>query len=584
MNAIRKILPFLMMPLMLLLWSGQVQAARSFSISQTNPLSGSPLDMGTTQTVTFQITNTSGGGNAGERIYEMRFRLPGTGTVFDAATTAPVGWNRTAFSSTSVTFRATSWSNAIPSGSFLYFNLVMVMRTTTADVNETLRDARASYTLDTNFTNGITRSGRTTVNNPGSWALKSLQITSFLVTDLLGNTSVVAGNPFRVVITVRNNSSTTQNSIISAPNPPTMTTSLWTGPVPTLASTTYSPNPLTLAPGASGTITFQYNTNSGSDGNVSFAAYVRNNTNSATSRTLTSNIFSVGRFSASISVTPTSPTPGCEYEGKLLTVTMTLTNNFPYNIINITPTLTPSVGAPVVYQSGPTPAAPAPGPITASGGTLVFTWTYLLSGGNPGDLFSYTGSATGTGVTGGSPTRTTPPSTTANIKRGGYSPSVGPVSAGTSNADSTNEILRWLITNNGCADVKAVSVTIPAGWTVAATDPYFSYSLVAQDNPPNPGTTQIENVWTVSGANTVVFTAPLVPYNVLPLIPASPKQGDFRLVFATTPAVSGTSNFSIRITDTNDVFVDRTTTITVDPYNTGGRNDTNKVNWREVFQ
>lgn len=42
--------------------------------------------MGSTQTLTFTITNSSSGGNICERIYEMRFRLPGTGTVFSSAT------------------------------------------------------------------------------------------------------------------------------------------------------------------------------------------------------------------------------------------------------------------------------------------------------------------------------------------------------------------------------------------------------------------------------------------------------------------------------------------------------------------
>jgi hypothetical protein len=576
----------LLVPLMFGLWTDAVQAARTFTTLQTSPAPGSTLDMGTVQPFTFRVTNTSGGGNAGERIYEMRFRL-NNGTLFDAATTAPAGWTRTGYTTTTVTFRATSWANSIPTGGFVDFILVMSLTPAGADANQTLRDARASFTLDTDFSNGISRTGRTTINNQGSWSLRSLQITSFLATDLLGNTSVVAGNQFRVVMTVRNVSSTTQTSIISVANPPAMVTSAWTGPVPTnVPPAIYNPNPLTLAPGASGTITFLYNTNSGSDGNVTFGgvsgAYVRNNTGNATSRAQNSNTLSVGRFSASITVTPTSPSPNCEYEGNTVTVRMRLTNDFPYNIINVTPTLTPSVGAPVVYQSGPSPAAPN-GPVVASG-TFDFTWVYLVSGGSPGALFSFSGSATGTGQTGGNPTRTTPVATSASVKRGGYSPTVSPTNAGTSNADSTNEILRWLITNNGCTDVTQVSVTIPAGWTLATSDPYFSYSLVDQDSPPNPGTAQIEDIWTVAGTNPVIFTAPLVPYNVLPLIPASPKQGDFRLVFSATPAAAEASVFQLRIIDTNNAFVDRTTTVTVDPFGTGGRNDTNKVNWREVFQ
>ena len=254
-----------------------------WTLTQT-PAAPAQLDMGTTQTLTYSIANTSNGGNASERIYEMRFRLPGTGTVFSSTTTAPAGWTLT-FSATSLTFRANDWTTAIVPGSALSFDLVLVMRTTSADVTETLRDARASFTLDTNFSNGITRSGRVTMNNPGSWALKSLQVTSFQTVDavtLLPVSTIIAGTSFKLVMTVRNISSATQTSIISSPNPPT---TIKTGTVTQgLTSTVYSPNPLTLAPGASGTITFTYTTAVSDGGTITFSAFARNGANTATSR------------------------------------------------------------------------------------------------------------------------------------------------------------------------------------------------------------------------------------------------------------------------------------------------------------
>ena len=231
---------------LLLLWLAPVQAARQFTITQVGAVPAQ-YDMGTTQTLTLTATNTSNGGNVGERIYEMRFRLNGTGTVFSSTTAAPVGWTRTAFSATSVTFRASSWTNSIIVGASLSFNVALVLTPTTADVTETMLDARASFTTDTNFTNGITRTGRSTNNNPASWTLKSLQITSFQTVDIstgLPNSTIIAGQSFRLVMSVTNLSTATQTSIVSSPSPPTATK---TGTVTQgLTSTVFNPNPLTM--------------------------------------------------------------------------------------------------------------------------------------------------------------------------------------------------------------------------------------------------------------------------------------------------------------------------------------------------
>ena len=123
-------------------------AATSFSSAQA-PALGTQLNMGSAQSLTYAITNTSTGGNIGERIYEMRFRI-GTGSLFSSSTAAPAGWTRTAFSGTSVTFRATSWANTIAvGGASVSFTLALAMRSTTANVNETLQDMRGSFTTTT---------------------------------------------------------------------------------------------------------------------------------------------------------------------------------------------------------------------------------------------------------------------------------------------------------------------------------------------------------------------------------------------------------------------------------------------------
>lgn len=561
-NVVSAVVRILLSVILSFMMLTTAEAARQFTTTQTNPLpAAAQFSMGTSQPITFRITNTSDGANAGETISQVRFRVSGVSTTFSSATAAPVGWTRTAYSTTSVTFTANTAADRIPVAGLNYrdFTLMLVFGTAAADVNDLLRDVRV--TLGKNVTN----------NNQGSWTLKALEITPFqAVSDSTGLpiSSLVAGTPFRLVMTVTNNSSATQTSIISSPNPPT---AVKTGVVTQgLTSTTYSPNPLTLAPGASGTITFRYTTNAADSGTIYFTAAARNSTNAATSVAAASNILAVGQFSASLRVTP-----ACAYLGQTITVAMDLVNGYSFPITAVAPTLTPSVGAPVTLVTGPTPASL--GSIGASSTVNnAFQWVYTLGGVVAGQSFTFSGSATGTGS--GSP-RTTPAATSGIATRGGFDPSVDPA---VTNARSANLELTWTITNRGCDHVREVSITIPAGWTLSGSD---IYSLVEQFNPPNPGVNPIapvENVWTVSGANPVIFTA--TAGTVLPLV-ASPRQGNFGLVFSGTPVSAVASVFTIRITDSGGQFIDRPTTVTVGPYNSGagGGNYTGTKTWREVY-
>ena len=550
-----------LLALVFMAWAMPVQAIRQYSITQTSPIAPVQFDMGTTQTLTYNIVNTSNGGNASERIYEMRFRLPGTGTVFSSTTAAPAGWTRIAFSSTSVTFQASDWTTSIVPGSALSFDLVLGMRTTSADVNETLLDARAGFTLDTNFANGISRSGRVTTNNPGSWTLKSLQVTSFQTVDIttgLPVSTIIAGTSFRLVMTVRNISSATQSSIISASNPPT---AIKTGIVTQgLTSTVYSPNPLTLAPGVSGTITFTYTTAAIDGGTVTFSANARNGANNATSRTALSNLLTVsaGSFIANLTVSTVS-VPPCAYIGQTITVNMNLTNNYIYGITGITPTLTPTVGGIVTLTSGPAPATLSMG----ASSTGVFQWTYQVTGGSGGNTLQFTGSATGTASAPGSGARTTPAAMSASVKRGGFSPTVSPAQT---NANSSNEEIILGIINNGCgADVQSVSIPLPAGWT-------YGGDAYSQDETWNPAT----------GTGPVVFSAP-VPANQI--VPGG--SGGYSLIVG-TPTTTGSYNFTLTITDDLGVSVTETApiSITVNPFNSGTPNINNTIpdTWREEFR
>jgi hypothetical protein len=562
--------------LALLLWQAPAYAARAYQISQ-NP-SPAVFTMGDTQPLTFTITNANTGGNVGERIYRVRFRLNSGGSVFDPATAAPAGWTITSFSTTQINMQANSWNDAIATNSALAFTLVLDLGTASTDLTESMRDIRAYYTTTTtgppfNNAGSVSKSG----SAAGSWQLKSLRL-SMQITDLSNNpiNTLIAGNGFQLVLSVTNVSSATQSNIVSVNNPPSRTV---TGTV-TLNNPgpVYSPNPLTLTPGASGTITYTYTTASGDSGTVYFTAYVRNNLNNATSASAVSNTLSIGSFVATLSAT-TSPAANCTYLGGNMTLTMLLTNKFSYSITGITPSITPPPS--VTLVSGPTPVPPFTGTL-AAGATNVaaYTWTYQFSGGTSGSYYSFSGSASGTASGGGGGPRTTPVTTSNNIKRGGFDPAVFPSST---NAASTNLELKWTLQNNGCADVNQVSITIPAGWTLAGGND--SYSLIGQANPPNPGNSSIENVWLVSGAYpTITFQPPPSPPNyVFPL--ASPaKTGEFRLLFSQTPPGATASDFALQITDTTGASVTRTTTVTVNPFGSGTANQSQTKSWHEEYR
>ncbi len=554
----RWLIPGIIIVLTLSVWGGPAEAARSYTITQT-PAMPALVTMGSTGTLTYRITNTNSGGNAGERIYQVRFRLPGTGTTFSGTTAAPAGWTRTAYSTTSVTFRAASWGNAIVTGAFLDFPIVFVFRSTTVDTNETLRDIRA-YNTTTTTGPPFTNLGSVTTNNPGSWTLKSLEVTSVQITDLTGTpiTLLTAGTSFRLVMTVRNRSTATQTSIVSNPNPPT---AVKTGTVTqTLTSTVYSPSPLTLAAGASGTITFTYSTLATDTGTIYFTAPVRNNTGTATSATATSPTLTVGIFKFTASITVSS---SCRYSGQSFTVTMTLTNTYVENIINVTPTLSVSLaGAPLTLTSGPSPAAPN-GPVPASGGTFAFTWVYAVTAAANGEAFTFDGTATGTGAISGTP-RTTPASSSPSTKAGGYL-----VAVTSTNASSTNDEISWTFQNNGCAATNSVAIPIPAGWTWSGD----TYSLV------DSGVGTSVETWTVSGSNPVVFTAPVVADQQY-----VGGQGEYRLTFSTTPTATGPNAFTLTITDANGYAAAVPTSVTVNPFNTGGLNDVGTTIWQEQYR
>ncbi len=531
------------------------EAARTFTVVQspaTVPLPKYP--MRTTQALSYTITNTSTGGNAGERIYRCRFRI-NNGSTFANATAAPAGWTRTAYSTTSVTFQATSWANSIAvGGPATAFTLQILMTSAAADANQTLRDVRCNFTLTTTgppFGN----TGNPTVGGGGAgvsgWTITSLQITSFVITDLAGTpvTAITAGTSFRLVMTVLNQSTATQNPIASNPNPPTPTK---TGTVTqTLTGTVGSP--LNLASGASGTITFTYSTVATDIGTIFFTASAQRSA-TVTSPTATSPSLAVSAFTAAL-----ASSRSCQYAGSNITITMTLVNGYPYSITNITPTLTPVAGAPVTLVSGPTPATVA---TLAAGANTNITWTYQVNSVGATNPFTFSGSATGTANTVGNPPVTTPTAISASITRGDFAGTISPTAV---NASSTNVEMTVTITNNGCAAVNSVAITPPGGWAASAD----TYSVVTLAAGP-------VETWTVAGTT---FTSP----NAANQMPVA-FGGDFAVVFSSTPVATGAGTFTVRVTDANGLFADVPLGITVSAYLSGTLNNADTRAWREDFR
>ena len=560
------------------------QAARTFTIVQTSPAPAGEVDMGTTQTLTYTITNTASGGNAGERIYRMRFRLNNsctgggcTATLFTAASAAPANWTRTGFSTTSVTYTAATWADAIPSGSSLSFSVVVTAGKSSQDRTETLRDARASFTTDNNFSDGINNAGSSTLSAPAgtSWILQSLQITGFQTTDTSGTpvSAIVGGTPFRIVITVKNISVATLNGIVANPTPPTATTSVGFGASPSCSLLSTSPSPFNLAAGASGTMTYNCTTLSSNTGTVSYSVTDVRTGASVTSRSGTSNVLSVSPLSVSIAITgPYVADGSCHFSGDTATFVMTVTNNTPGPLTSITPSALTRGGSNTTIGAfaGPATACSGAFPLPV-GGFCKYTWTAPVTiigsypSAGPKPTFFVTGSASA------NPGPITSPTATSNTQDvDGFVITVAPT---TTNTDSTNQEFTFSVTNRACDNLDKVAITVPAGFVYGGD----GYSLVTDTTSnPNEG-------WSLA---TTTFTAPLnnAPAADPARVPNNGSAGDFSLVFSSTPAAVGTYTFSLDLTDENGVTRNRTVDVPVTTFGTGTLNASTPATWHEVFQ
>ncbi|HLF87179.1 MAG TPA: hypothetical protein VI584_08860, partial [Nitrospiria bacterium] len=375
------------------------------------------------------------------------------------------------------------------------------------------------------------------------------------IISMVAPATVAPGSGFSLVITVKNESSALLNSIRPDPNPPTPTICL--GCTVTLNTPAPSPNPLSLAAGATNTITYNYTTGGNNNGTVYFTTRVRHpstGSTTATSLSASSNTVVIGGFVGNITTDF-----ACVYTNNTIIVTMNLSNFTAGTITNVTPSLTPGGTATKTLLSGPTPTPPIN---IAANGTAAFSWTYRIIG-TLDQTYSFSGGAVG------SSTAIVSPSSPGRV--GDYTVSM---SLDKTNATSTNQELTWTITNKGCAAVQSVSVSYPAGWTWDND----AYSLVDPD-PLCPTTPIPIETWIVSGSNPISFSAPSSQCRIL-----IDFDGNFSLVFSSTPTATGVSSFSMAITDANSLSRALTTTVTVNPFNFEGLNTAGTETYREELR
>ncbi|HZF18711.1 MAG TPA: hypothetical protein VE008_03295 [Burkholderiales bacterium] len=547
-------------------------AARTFTATLT-PVP--EFDMSSTQTLTFSVNNTS----TTDRIYRLRIRLPGTctgtgcvATVFTSASAAPLNWTRTAFTTTSITYQASTYNDAIPASSSLSVSVVITAGKSTLDRTEVLRDVRAYFTIDTNFANGITSTGNTTnttnTNFP-SWILQSLQITAMQTTDTSGVSvsAIAAGTTFRVVITVKNISSATLNTIVANPTPPTPTkTGTFGGSSPSCSLTTTSPSPFNLTAGSTGTMTYTCTTLSSDSGTVKYSVTDVRSGTTATSRTGQSNVLSVSPLSVGIAITgPYVADTTCHFSGDTATFVMTVTNNTSGALTSITPSALTRGGSSTTIGTftGPTTSCTSGFPLPV-GGNCKYTWTapVTIVGNYPAPptakpTFFVTGSATA------NPGSITSPVVTAPAQDvDGFVVTVSPT---TTNTTSTSQQLTFSVTNRACDNLNQVAISVPGGFTYGND----GYSLVTD------ATAQNEN-W---GQAATTFTAGAA-VDRMPI----DKGGDFSLVFSATPSAAATYTFGLNLIDENGVARAVNVDVPVATFGSGTLNSSSPATWHEVFQ
>ena len=254
----------------------------------------------------FTVTNNGPG-----VIRCVRFYVPRALYYIEFTSPAP-GWTYAGygFSGSQYWIRFRSASNLIPVGSSQVFNVEMkgpnwgnIVRSN-IDQTDALTQVRAYRTFNCG-------SQRTFTPPLPNWQRKALKLTPVANPSQIG-----IGDSVTLEMQVENRATVAKKGITAVPSPPMATGATFTN----TGGPTYNPNPLNLAAGGVGTITYTYD--SSSTGQAYFTAIAVDGAGTSSSKTKDSNIVYIRDFTASLSFSPLNVT-----SGGLVTVTMAVGNN-----------------------------------------------------------------------------------------------------------------------------------------------------------------------------------------------------------------------------------------------------------------
>lgn len=504
-----------------------LHAARNFTVENT---AGNFVNyyMRDTVAITLRVTNTNTGANTTESINRVRFRFPSGMIINTTGHIAPAGWSWSIdIQNNRITFTSGNQTYNIVTNNFKDFVISLNVQPANTDIVENLSEVRVRYSPGNNT---VTKNNLTNV----SWARRGLKIISMLASPEILN----SGDPFTLTISVQNLSLVTQSNITANPNPPAETSTGGFDP-----STTSNPIIPSLGVLATANLVYNYTTLASDEGTVYFTCNVRNGNNNTTGISTNSNTVYIGRFKVVISYD--IPCPLTEEK---INVVMTVTNNNPYSLTNVTPYLSTHGTASLVRLSGPVPATI---PILNSGNTATFSYIYQISG-SYNDTFYFSGYAIGTKTTPPPGIRQTPIYTTNTGYLREYEINLGPnkVSSGVRNYFLTFTLQNKA--NNACPvdsnyNINSLITKIPTGFVYDINN--FSYMIGNSILDPNdPNFEYFSDNWTISSSlNNISFISNGNSYN----LPVN-KNAYFSLYINETPKVISHTIFTFKTSVTNE--------------------------------
>ena len=471
-------------------WALPLVAVAADLFTVTLP-AGSTVTMGDSSAVlSFTITNDP---SSSQSIETVQITFYDTVYSTSNATNPPSGWTA------SIGFAVVDFStstNQIPPGGSQTFDIVLVGTGSTnipsaaSDQTDTLK----SISTDNDLTGPLP-----------TWQRKALSMILSASPSSLGNSETISISGM-----VTNRSSGTLNNIapsaLTVISSQTAAANYSSGPTPASATS--------LSSGESAFFDWSYTASSA--GTVQFQGSATDGASTSTSVTVSSDSVAIGDFTSSISLSPASVTNQMAF-----TITMTVSNNGPTSLGNVTPsTLTFSTSGPATHSitSGPSPTSISS---LAPGTSGTFQWTAKVFGGDSGDTFNFQGFATSGALT----------TLTATSNQGNIPVFAGTVSPISISSGNTNVTLTFGVTNSPSNNISVEKADInipsnPSGFVIQSA----------------VGSNSITSGWSASvGSEKVNFD-----YASTDLIDPG-EEGKFDLTFSQTPSVVSNTeaNFTI---------------------------------------